>query len=150
MVACGFTLLALFVLAFYFCARASWPDRTWLLKFALWAMRSWIRLRIGWVVADTVSAVHLSGILPTYLSASNLSAGTLLQPRRLYGFYTLLLIIESADPENTSSSAVLPRQRTLSPRAAAAKTRIICAARLRTLNGNLVAAHRGAADRLWR
>jgi len=97
MVACGFTLLALFVLAFYYCARRIVADRTWLLKFALWAMPlPWIASEIGWVVAEYGRQPWtISGILPTYLSASNLSAGHLyFSLAGFIGFYTLLLIIE--------------------------------------------------------
>jgi cytochrome d ubiquinol oxidase subunit I len=97
MVACGFTLLALFVLAFYYCARRIVADRTWLLKFALWTMPlPWIASEIGWVVAEYGRQPWtISGILPTYLSASNLSVGHLyFSLAGFIGFYTLLLIIE--------------------------------------------------------
>jgi cytochrome d ubiquinol oxidase subunit I len=97
MVACGFTLLALFVLAFYYCARRIVADRTWLLKFALWTMPlPWIASEIGWVVAEYGRQPWtISGILPTYLSASNLSVGQLyFSLAGFIGFYTLLLIIE--------------------------------------------------------
>ena len=97
MVACGFTLLALFVLAFYYCARRIVADRTWLLKFALWTMPlPWIASEIGWVVAEYGRQPWtISGILPTYLSASNLSVGQLyFSLAGFIFFYTLLLIIE--------------------------------------------------------
>ena len=97
MVACGFTLLALFVLAFYYCARRIAADRTWLLKFALWTVPlPWIASEIGWIVAEYGRQPWtISGILPTYLSASNLSVGQLyFSLAGFIGFYTLLLIIE--------------------------------------------------------
>jgi cytochrome d ubiquinol oxidase subunit I len=97
MVACGVTLLTLFVLAFYYCAQRTVADRNWLLKFALWSMPlPWIASEIGWIVAEYGRQPWtISGILPTYLSASNLSVGHLyFSLAGFIGFYTLLLIIE--------------------------------------------------------
>src|SRR5450756_2910012 len=97
MVACGFTLLALFVLAFYYCARRIVADRTWLLKFALWTMPlPWIASEIGWVVAEYGRQPWtISGILPTYLSASNLDVSSVyFSLAGFVGFYTLLLVAE--------------------------------------------------------
>ncbi|MEO8441505.1 MAG: cytochrome ubiquinol oxidase subunit I, partial [Betaproteobacteria bacterium] len=97
MVGCGFILLLLFVLAFYFCARRSVASRPWLLRFAICAMPlPWIAAELGWVVAEYGRQPWtISEILPTHLSASSLTAGQLyFSLAGFVGFYTLLLIIE--------------------------------------------------------
>jgi cytochrome d ubiquinol oxidase subunit I len=97
MVGCGFILLLLFVLAFYFCARRSVANRPWLLRFAVCAMPlPWIAAELGWVVAEYGRQPWtISEILPTHLSASSLTPGQLyFSLAGFVGFYTLLLIIE--------------------------------------------------------
>jgi len=97
MVACGFMLLLMFVLAFYYCARRSVIERSWLLRFAVWAMPlPWIAAQLGWIVAEYGRQPWtISEILPTRLSASSLEPGQLyFSLAGFIGFYTLLLIIE--------------------------------------------------------
>jgi cytochrome d ubiquinol oxidase subunit I len=97
MVACGFALLLLFVLAFYFCARRSIAHRTWLLRFAVCAMPlPWIAAELGWIVAEYGRQPWtISEILPTHLSASSLTPGQLyFSLAGFFTFYTTLLVIE--------------------------------------------------------
>jgi cytochrome d ubiquinol oxidase subunit I len=97
MVGCGFTLLLLFVLAFYYCARRRLVGRVWLLRFALWTMPlPWIAAELGWIVAEYGRQPWtISEILPTHLSASSLEPGQIyFSLAGFIGFYTVLLIIE--------------------------------------------------------
>ena len=97
MVGCGFILLLLFVLAFYFCARRSVANRRWLLRFAVCAMPlPWIAAELGWIVAEYGRQPWtISEVLPTHLSASSLTVGQLyFSLAGFFVFYTLLLIIE--------------------------------------------------------
>jgi cytochrome d ubiquinol oxidase subunit I len=97
MVGCGFTLLLLFVFAFYYCAKRSVAHRRWLLRFAICAMPlPWIAAELGWVVAEYGRQPWtISEILPTHLSASSLTEGQLyFSLAGFVGFYTLLLVIE--------------------------------------------------------
>ena len=97
MVGCGLTLLLLFVLAFYYCARRSVIERVWLLRFALWTMPlPWIAAELGWIVAEYGRQPWtISEILPTHLSASNLDpAQVYFSLAGFFTFYTVLLIIE--------------------------------------------------------
>jgi cytochrome d ubiquinol oxidase subunit I len=97
MVGCGFALLALFVLAFYYCAKRTIAAHPWLLRFALFAMPlPWIAAELGWFVAEFGRQPWtISEILPTRLSASSLEPGQLyFSLAGFIGFYTVLLIIE--------------------------------------------------------
>jgi cytochrome d ubiquinol oxidase subunit I len=97
MVGCGFTLLLLFVLAFYYCARREVANRRWLLRFAVCAMPlPWIAAELGWIVAEYGRQPWtISEILPTHLSASSLTPGQLyFSLAGFVVFYTSLLIIE--------------------------------------------------------
>ncbi len=97
MVACGFTMLFIFALAFYYCATRVADQKRWLMRLAVWAIPlPWIAAETGWFVAEYGRQPWtISGILPTHMSASNLS------PEQLWFslagflfFYTVLLIIE--------------------------------------------------------
>jgi cytochrome d ubiquinol oxidase subunit I len=64
---------------------------------ALYAIPApWIAAEMGWIVAEMGRQPWtISGILPTHLSSSSLSAGDLYSSLAGFmGFYTLLLIIE--------------------------------------------------------
>ena len=80
MVALGFAYAVLFSLALYHTVRGTFLKKPWLLRWAVWFIPT------PWTIY---------GVLPTHLSASSLSAGS------LYGsltgfivFYTGLLVIE--------------------------------------------------------
>jgi cytochrome d ubiquinol oxidase subunit I len=97
MVGLGFLFLFTFAAAFYFTARRQIEQKTWLLKLAVWAIPlPWIACEMGWFVAEYGRQPWtISGILPTQLSSSSLSSGSLyFSIAGFLGFYTLLLLVE--------------------------------------------------------
>ncbi|MFC2995833.1 cytochrome ubiquinol oxidase subunit I [Acinetobacter sichuanensis] len=97
MVASGFLMLLLFILATYAVAKRNAENKPWLLKFALFGLPlPWIATQTGWYVAEGGRQPWTIGeVLPTHLSASSLSTadvwGSIIA---LAAFYTVLLIIE--------------------------------------------------------
>jgi cytochrome d ubiquinol oxidase subunit I len=97
MVASGFIMLVIFALSFYHCARRQEYKKTWLLRAAMFALPlPWIAAETGWFVAEYGRQPwSISGILPTHLSTSTLTADSVMHSlTALISFYTLLLIIE--------------------------------------------------------
>ena len=97
MVGLGFAMLALFALAFWSTIKSSGMDKPWLLKWALWMLPvPWIACELGWFVAEYGRQPWtIYGVLPTHLSVSTLSVGSLYGSLAGFvGFYTLLLIVE--------------------------------------------------------
>lgn len=97
MVASGFTMLIIFSLAFYHCAKRQEYKKRWLLWSALFALPlPWIAAETGWIVAEVGRQPWtISGILPTHLSTSSISVDTVFGSlTAIVVFYTLLLIIE--------------------------------------------------------
>ncbi|MBU6256912.1 MAG: cytochrome ubiquinol oxidase subunit I [Burkholderiales bacterium] len=97
MVSLGLWFLFIFACAFYFMARRNVAPQRWLLKLALWSIPlPWIAIELGWVVAEYGRQPWtISGVLPTFLSASNLGTGDLyFSLAGFIGFYTLLLVVE--------------------------------------------------------
>ena len=97
MVASGFTMLIIFLLAFYHCAKRQEYKKRWLLWSALFALPlPWIAAEAGWIVAEVGRQPWtISGILPTHLSVSSLSFDSVFNSlTAIIVFYTLLLIIE--------------------------------------------------------
>ncbi len=97
MVASGFTMLLLFVLAFYFTAKRKEHETRWLQKFALFCLPlPWIACETGWFVAEFGRQPWAIGeILPTYVATSNLTETDLwLSIFGFVGLYTLFLIVE--------------------------------------------------------
>ncbi|MFZ3087607.1 MAG: cytochrome ubiquinol oxidase subunit I [Methylotenera sp.] len=97
MVGLGLLMLLIFSASFYFTAKRSIGQQRWLLRLALYAIPvPWIAAEMGWVVAEMGRQPWtISGILPTHLSTSSLSAGDLyFSLAGFIGFYTLLLIVE--------------------------------------------------------
>jgi cytochrome d ubiquinol oxidase subunit I len=97
MVALGVLMLFIFAASFYFTAKRTIGEKKWLLRLALFAIPApWIAAEMGWIVAEMGRQPWtISGILPTHLSTSSLSAGDLyFSLAGFMGFYTLLLIIE--------------------------------------------------------
>ena len=97
MVALGFSMLLLFSLALLYSIKGNFMEKKWLLRWALLFIPApWIAAELGWVVAEYGRQPWtIYGVLPTHLSVSNLTPGS------IYGslagfvaFYTLLLIIE--------------------------------------------------------
>jgi cytochrome d ubiquinol oxidase subunit I len=96
MVACGFTSLMVFVLAFIASSIRQYR-KDWLLKLALYTMPlPWIACEMGWFVAEFGRQPWaIAEILPTFLSASSLSSGDLIFS--LVGYfviYSVFLVIE--------------------------------------------------------
>lgn len=97
MVASGFTMLAIFVLAFYFNARRVIEQKRWLLWTAVFAIPlPWVAIETGWFVAEFGRQPWAIGeVLPTFLGTSSLTASDIvLSLTGFVVFYTLLLIIE--------------------------------------------------------
>ncbi len=97
MVASGFTLLFIFAMAFYYCATRVADRKPWLMRLAVWAIPlPWIAAETGWYVAEYGRQPWtISGILPTHLSVSSISAGQLwFSIGGFVLFYTVLLVIE--------------------------------------------------------
>jgi cytochrome bd ubiquinol oxidase subunit I len=97
MVALGFAMLLLFGLALWYSIKGNFEQKTWLLRWALLFLPApWLAAELGWFVAEFGRQPWtIFGVLPTHLSVSTLSVGS------LYGslagfivFYTVLLIVE--------------------------------------------------------
>ena len=91
-------MLALFALSFWSTLKpGGMTKRPWLLKWALWMLPApWIACELGWFVAEYGRQPWtIYGVLPTHLSVSTLSVGSLYGSLAGFiGFYTLLLIVE--------------------------------------------------------
>ncbi|OGB19900.1 MAG: hypothetical protein A3I64_13200 [Burkholderiales bacterium RIFCSPLOWO2_02_FULL_67_64] len=97
MVGLGFLMLALFGLAFWSTLKLQCAARPWLLKWALWMLPApWIACELGWYVAEYGRQPWtIYGVLPTHLSVSTLSVGSLYGSLAGFiGFYTVLLVVE--------------------------------------------------------
>ncbi|NTV95481.1 MAG: cytochrome bd-I ubiquinol oxidase subunit CydA [Thiobacillus sp.] len=97
MVLLGFLFLVLFALSFWYSAKNTFHEKTWLLKWAVWFIPlPWIASEMGWFVAEYGRQPWtIYGVLPTHLSTSTLSAASLYGSiAGFLGFYTLLLVAE--------------------------------------------------------
>jgi cytochrome d ubiquinol oxidase subunit I len=97
MVACGFTMLFVFAMSFYYCATRVADQKRWLMRMAVWCIPlPWIAAETGWFVAEVGRQPWtISGVLPTHLSVSSVSAGQLWFSIGGFAlFYTVLLVIE--------------------------------------------------------
>ncbi len=98
MVGCGFLMLALFILAFYYSVTHRYhANPRWLLYLALFSIPlPWIAAECGWIVAEYGRQPWSIGeILPTFLSVSSVSAGQVIGS--LIGFvllYTALAVVD--------------------------------------------------------
>jgi cytochrome d ubiquinol oxidase subunit I len=97
MVGLGFAMLALFGAAFWSTLESAFTQKPWLLKWAVWMLPApWISCELGWFVAEYGRQPWtIYGVLPTHLSVSTLSVGSLYGSLAGFvGFYTVLLIVE--------------------------------------------------------
>lgn len=97
MVACGFTMLFIFAIAFYHCAVRNADQKPWLMRMAVWGIPlPWIAAETGWFVAEYGRQPWtISGVLPTHMSVSSLSSEQLWFSIGGFAlFYTVLLVIE--------------------------------------------------------
>jgi cytochrome bd ubiquinol oxidase subunit I len=97
MVGFGFYFILLFALAFYLSARRRLDWYPAFLKTALWSLPlPWISCELGWFVAEYGRQPWtIDGVLPTFLSVSSVSAGTVWTS--LAGFvlfYSVLAVVE--------------------------------------------------------
>jgi len=97
MVASGFLMLLLFILAFYYNIKGPLERRRWLLRFALYSLPlPWIAAESGWIVAEYGRQPWaIAEILPTSMGVSTVSASQVWMS--LVGFvlfYTALLIAD--------------------------------------------------------
>lgn len=97
MVGLGFSFLVLFSAALWFSLKNTFAEKRWLLRWALlWIPFPWIACELGWFVAEYGRQPWtIYGLLPTHLSTSTLSVGSV--AASLTGFvvfYTALLVVE--------------------------------------------------------
>ena len=97
MVGLGFAMLALFGLSTWYSVQGSFGERRWLLRAAVWSLpMPWLACELGWFVAEYGRQPWtIYGVLPTHLSVSTLTVGSLYGSiAGFVGFYTILLIVE--------------------------------------------------------
>lgn len=97
MVGLGFLMLMLFSISLYHSIKGSFPEKKWLLKFAVIMLPApWLAAEFGWFVAEYGRQPWtIYGVLPTHLSTSTVSVESIYGSLAGFvGFYTLLLIIE--------------------------------------------------------
>jgi cytochrome d ubiquinol oxidase subunit I len=97
MVLFGVMMLSLFAVAFFYTLRGQCGNQRWLLRWAFWMLPvPWLASELGWFVAEYGRQPWtIYGVLPTHLSASTLSVGSLYGSiAGFLGFYTCLLVIE--------------------------------------------------------
>jgi cytochrome bd ubiquinol oxidase subunit I len=97
MVAAGFAMLLIFLLAFYYNARRVIEQKRWLLRIALYSIPlPWVAIETGWFIAESGRQPWAIGeVLPTFLATSSLNATDLIiSIAGFVTFYTFLLVIE--------------------------------------------------------
>ncbi|WP_369601403.1 cytochrome ubiquinol oxidase subunit I [Hahella sp. SMD15-11] len=97
MVAAGFFMLLVFILAFWHASKRTAHNRPWLLRMALFSLPlPWVACEAGWFVAEYGRQPwSIAEVLPVHLSASSLSASdVMLSLATFIAFYTLLLVAE--------------------------------------------------------
>ncbi len=97
MVACGMFMLLIFVVSFYFTCKRKVVSQRWFLWVVVYSIPlPWIAAEAGWIVAEYGRQPWtVSGVLPTFLSASAVSVKDVLFSLLGLGlFYTALLVVE--------------------------------------------------------
>lgn len=97
MVGLGFLMLLLFAVSLWHTVKGKFTDNKWLLKCAVLMLPApWIAIEMGWFVSEYGRQPWtIYGMLPTYLSVSNISVTNVyLSLLGFVVFYTLLLIVE--------------------------------------------------------
>ncbi len=97
MVGLGFLFFALFGFALWHSIKNTFEQKRWLLHWALWFLPApWIACELGWFVAEYGRQPWtIYGVLPTHLSVSTLTVGSLYGSLAGFvGFYTILLCAE--------------------------------------------------------
>ena len=96
MVACGFFMLLVFALAFFYSARHGHEKPRWLLKLALFSLPlPWIACEAGWFVAEYGRQPWaIAEILPIHTAVSNLAVSdVVISLIAVTLFYTVMFII---------------------------------------------------------
>jgi cytochrome bd ubiquinol oxidase subunit I len=98
MVACGVYFIALFAYSFWLASKRRLDAQRWYLKLALWSLPlPWLAIELGWIVAEYGRQPWaISGVLPTALGVSSVSAGQVLFS--IVGFvvfYTALAVVDA-------------------------------------------------------
>ena len=97
MVGLGMLFLFIFAASFFFLAIRNLAPQRWLMRLAVLCIPlPWIASELGWFVAEYGRQPWtIYGVLPTHLSVSTLSVGSLYGSLAGFvGFYTVLLIVE--------------------------------------------------------
>ncbi len=97
MVACGMYFIALFAYSFWLASKRRLDAQRWYLKLALYSLPlPWLAIELGWIVAEYGRQPWaISGVLPTALGVSSVSAGQVLFS--IIGFvvfYTALAVVD--------------------------------------------------------
>jgi cytochrome d ubiquinol oxidase subunit I len=97
MVGLGFFFIALFGTMFVLASRRMVERYRWLLRVAVWSLPlPWVAAEVGWYVAEGGRQPWtLDGVLPTFLSVSDLPASSVaLSLAAFVVFYSALLVVE--------------------------------------------------------
>jgi cytochrome d ubiquinol oxidase subunit I len=97
MVGLGMWFLFVFAASFFFLAIRNLAPQRWLLRLALWSIPlPWVAAELGWIVAEYGRQPWtISGVLPTFLSVSNLPASSVYASLAAFVvFYTALFVVE--------------------------------------------------------
>ncbi len=97
MVGLGFYFIALFGTMFAMASRRGIEQHRWLLHLALWSLPlPWVAAELGWVVAEVGRQPwSVDGVLPTFLSVSNIPAtNVMISLGAFVLFYSVLAVVE--------------------------------------------------------
>ncbi|MCX7352048.1 MAG: cytochrome ubiquinol oxidase subunit I [Proteobacteria bacterium] len=97
MVACGFILLAYFILGFWYSVKRRFTQHPWYLRSGLAILPlPWIAIMCGWFVAEHGRQPWaIEGVLPTSMAASNLDKSSLVISLSMFVvFYSILLVFD--------------------------------------------------------
>jgi cytochrome d ubiquinol oxidase subunit I len=97
MVGLGFYFIALFGTMFVLASRRELERRRWLLHVCLWSLPlPWVAAELGWVVAEVGRQPWtIDGVLPTFLSVSNVPASSVwISIGGFVLFYSVLAVVE--------------------------------------------------------
>ncbi len=97
MVGLGFYFIALFGTMFAMASRRRIEQHRWLLHLALWSLPlPWVAAELGWIVAEVGRQPwSVDGVLPTFLSVSNIPAtNVMISLAAFVLFYSVLAVVE--------------------------------------------------------
>lgn len=97
MVACGFILLAYFIIGFWYSVKRRFAQTPWYLYSSILILPlPWVAIMSGWFVAEHGRQPWaIEGVLPTFMAASNLDKSSLFISLSMFIiFYSILLIFD--------------------------------------------------------